>query len=91
MEDKEKHERRVPRGAVWIQEVNTSTRAPDLTLTARVDKVGYAVENASPFHCLSSASNGRQPSEKMAAGMSTAVDDRQHGEPVAFDDVLEHF
>ena len=36
--------------ATWIQEVNTSTRAPDLKLTARVDKVGRAVEIASSFH-----------------------------------------
>jgi hypothetical protein len=37
--------------AAWIQEVNTSTRAPDLKLTARVDKVGCAGEEESPFHC----------------------------------------
>lgn len=38
--------------AAWIQEVNTSTLASDLKLAVRVDKVGYAVENASPFHFL---------------------------------------
>lgn len=40
--------------AAWIQEVNTKSPSSDLKLTARVDKIGDAVENVSPFHfCVS--------------------------------------